>query len=177
MQLNKFEIIGIGASIGVMALALWLIRIESTTNAVAGLGANSQAAVIVGESGSDTQALREALTEATNGGAAVQRLVIDDVVLGTGEEVTTGDTISVHYIGSLQDGTQFDNSYTRGTPFTFEVGAGRVIQGWDEGVQGMKVGGTRMLVIPSELGYGAAGGGPIPPNSTLVFAVELLEIN
>jgi len=104
-------------------------------------------------------------------------LKIEDLVGGTGAEAKAGDTVSVHYTGWLINGTEFDSSLKRGQPFEFTLGQGRVIQGWDEGVAGMKVGGKRKLTIPPELGYGARGSGSqIPPNSTLVFEVELLEI-
>ena len=104
-------------------------------------------------------------------------LRITDVVVGTGAEASPGDTVVVHYRGTLEDGSQFDASYDRGTPFSFPLGAGRVIKGWDEGVQGMQVGGKRKLVIPPDLGYGSRGaGGVIPPNATLIFDVELLEV-
>jgi peptidylprolyl isomerase len=104
-------------------------------------------------------------------------LKIIDLVVGTGDVASSGQTVAVHYRGTLEDGTQFDASYDRGTPFEFPLGAGRVIKGWDEGVQGMKVGGQRKLVIPPDLGYGSRGAGRvIPPNATLIFEVELLEI-
>ena len=100
-----------------------------------------------------------------------------DLEVGTGAEASAGQTVVVHYRGTLEDGSQFDASYDRGQPFSFPLGAGRVIKGWDEGVQGMKVGGKRKLVIPPDLGYGARGaGGVIPPNATLIFEVELLEV-
>jgi len=104
-------------------------------------------------------------------------LVIEDLTVGSGAEAKTGDTVSVHYTGTLIDGSKFDSSLDRGTPFTFTLGAGQVIQGWDEGIAGMKVGGKRKLTIPPELGYGAGGYPPvIPGNATLIFEVELLEI-
>ncbi|MEO7617914.1 MAG: FKBP-type peptidyl-prolyl cis-trans isomerase [Candidatus Saccharibacteria bacterium] len=103
-------------------------------------------------------------------------LKITDEVVGTGAEATTGSTISVNYLGTLLDGTKFDSSYDRNQPFEFKLGAGQVIEGWDKGFAGMKVGGKRKLVIPSSLGYGASGVGSIPANSTLVFEVELLAV-
>ncbi|MBI4094697.1 MAG: FKBP-type peptidyl-prolyl cis-trans isomerase [Candidatus Liptonbacteria bacterium] len=107
-----------------------------------------------------------------------EELVKEDIALGTGREAKRGDTISVHYVGTLTDGTKFDSSLDRGEPFEFTLGAGRVIKGWDEGLLGMKIGGKRKLTIPPNLGYGAsgAGGGKIPPNATLIFEVELLDI-
>ncbi|HKA41547.1 MAG TPA: FKBP-type peptidyl-prolyl cis-trans isomerase [Burkholderiales bacterium] len=104
-------------------------------------------------------------------------LIVEEVVVGQGALANAGQKVKVHYTGWLTNGTKFDSSKDRGDPFVFDLGAGRVIKGWDEGVQGMKVGGTRKLTIPPELGYGARGaGGVIPPNATLVFEVELLGV-
>jgi FKBP-type peptidyl-prolyl cis-trans isomerase len=100
-----------------------------------------------------------------------------DVKEGTGTAAKSGDTVEVHYTGRLKDGTKFDSSVDRGMPFSFPLGAGKVIKGWDEGVAGMKVGGKRKLIIPSELGYGKRGAGAkIPPDAELTFDVELLKI-
>lgn len=96
---------------------------------------------------------------------------------GTGATPKPGQTVVVHYTGTLEDGTKFDSSRDRRSPFKFNIGAGQVIKGWDEGISTLKVGGSRRLIIPSELGYGARGaGGVIPPYATLIFDVELLEI-
>jgi FKBP-type peptidyl-prolyl cis-trans isomerase FkpA len=122
---------------------------------------------------------------ATNAAAPITQLQKIDVLKGTGEGISAGQQAVVHYTGWLYDpaahdhkGKQFDSSRERGKPFRFVIGAGRVIKGWEEGVQGMQPGGQRQLVIPADLGYGpeGAGGGVIPPNATLLFDVELLAI-
>jgi len=106
-----------------------------------------------------------------------QGVQIEILKEGTGAIAKKGDTVSVHYVGVLENGTKFDSSVDRGTPFEFSLGAGRVIPGWDIGVEGMKVGEVRKLTIPSELAYGASGAGnAIPPNATLIFEVQLLGI-
>jgi FKBP-type peptidyl-prolyl cis-trans isomerase len=103
-------------------------------------------------------------------------LKVQDIVIGPGPEVRTGDLVSVHYVGMFIDGTKFDSSYDRDEAFVFSLGAGRVIKGWDAGIPGMKVGGKRKLIIPPELAYGAEGfPGGIPPNATLVFEIALLD--
>jgi FKBP-type peptidyl-prolyl cis-trans isomerase FkpA len=105
-------------------------------------------------------------------------LVIDELIVGEGAEACAGQMVSVHYTGWLTYGSKFDSSKDRNEPFEFALGARHVIAGWDEGVQGMKIGGTRKLTIPPALGYGARGaGGVIPPNATLVFEVELLGLD
>jgi FKBP-type peptidyl-prolyl cis-trans isomerase FkpA len=104
-------------------------------------------------------------------------LIIEDITVGSGDEACAGQVVSVHYTGWLTDGSKFDSSKDRNDPFEFPLAGRMVIAGWDEGVQGMKVGGVRKLTIPPNLGYGARGaGGVIPPNATLVFEVELLAI-
>ena len=101
-----------------------------------------------------------------------------DLMVGSGAEAVAGKRVSVHYTGTLTDGSKFDSSLDRGKPFQFVLGAGQVIRGWDQGVAGMKVGGKRKLTIPAELGYGTRGYPPvIPPNATLVFEVELLGVS
>jgi FKBP-type peptidyl-prolyl cis-trans isomerase len=103
-------------------------------------------------------------------------LQIEDQTVGTGKEAKSGDTVTVNYLGTLENGTKFDSSYDRNQPFTTQIGVGQVIQGWDEGIVGMKVGGKRKLTIPSALGYGSQATGSIPANSTLIFEVELLGV-
>ena len=104
-------------------------------------------------------------------------LQIEDLRPGEGPAAKAGDHVTVHYVGTLTNGNKFDSSRDRGEPFSFKLGARQVISGWDQGVAGMKVGGTRTLIIPSDLAYGTRGaGGTIPPNATLVFDVELMEV-
>jgi FKBP-type peptidyl-prolyl cis-trans isomerase FkpA len=110
--------------------------------------------------------------------ASVSELKIEDSKVGAGAVAETGKRVTVHYTGWLTNGTKFDSSKDRGEPFSFQLGAGEVIKGWDQGVAGMKVGGVRKLTVPPSLGYGANGaGGVIPPNATLVFEVELLGVS
>ncbi len=105
-------------------------------------------------------------------------LEIEDQIVGDGEEAVAGQTVEVHYTGWLTDGTKFDSSHDRDQTFSFKLGGGQVIAGWDQGVAGMKIGGARKLTIPAELGYGERGaGGVIPPNATLVFKVELIGLS
>jgi len=133
-------------------------------------------AVTLVDSATQPATAAEALRTATDDSGEITKLVIEDVKKGEGELVEKGDVVTVHYTGVLKDGTKFDDSRVRGTPFTFTVGVGEVIKGWDQGVVGMRVGGERVLVIPSELGYGNRQLGPIPPNSTLLFSIVVLEV-
>ena len=176
---NKTEAIGIFLSIAVMSLALSVIRFQTnvfmTSNTIDG---DTQGAVVaVSQEESKSAALENALKDAHSAGGKLVEMVTDDVRIGTGDTVVEkGDVVTVHYIGTTQDGVKFDSSYDRGTPFIFTVGGGKVIEGWEKGLVGMKVGGQRILVIPGSMAYGNMQVGAIPPNATLVFAVELLEI-
>jgi peptidylprolyl isomerase len=114
----------------------------------------------------------DSATTPTGGGT----LVVEDLVVGTGATAAVGDTVTVNYVGTLTNGTKFDSSYDRGQTFSFRIGAGQVIAGWEQGVPGMKVGGKRRLTIPPSLGYGNQAVGPIPANSTLLFDVDLVSI-
>lgn len=177
-MINKHEAIGIFACVGLMAVALLLLRVDTNTSSLSMVEDESQTAsvVSVSDEGDSDVALTNSIKESLDASGNIDTMIIDDVVVGEGDEVVAGDTVSVHYIGTLQDGQQFDNSYTKGTPFSFTIGEGRVIKGWEQGLVGMKVGGQRILVIPAELAYGANAIGPIPANSTLVFAIELIGI-
>lgn len=113
----------------------------------------------------------------TPSASSVTQLKVEDLKVGTGAVAESGKKVTVNYTGTLTDGTKFDSSYDHGSPFTFNLGAGEVIKGWDEGVAGMKIGGKRKLTIPPSLGYGPAGAPPvIPGNATLIFEVELLKV-
>lgn len=132
------------------------------------------------EAPSQTEApeTKEAPVESAEWTTTETGLRYKDVKAGDGPSPEPGDMVVVHYTGTLSDGTKFDSSRDRGTPFSFSIGRGEVIEGWDEGVMSMKVNGKRELIIPAELGYGETGtpGGPIPPNAELHFEVELLEV-
>jgi FKBP-type peptidyl-prolyl cis-trans isomerase len=150
---------------------LFAMATDSPANSNAASNANSDAGTELAQAsslGGEMVAPKERVTESG--------LRITDLVIGDGPEARSGQTVIVNYRGTLQSGKEFDSSYGRG-PFSFPLGAGRVIRGWDEGVAGMQVGGKRKLVIPPDLAYGERGaGGVIPPNATLIFEVELLEI-
>jgi FKBP-type peptidyl-prolyl cis-trans isomerase len=115
-------------------------------------------------------------TGTTGATATAPKVDMTDSVVGKGAEAVNGKAVTVHYTGTLKDGTKFDSSVDRKEPFTFTLGAGQVIKGWEQGILGMKVGGKRKLTIPPELAYGANAVGAIPANSTLIFDVELLEV-
>jgi len=170
-MINRFEAIGIFVSIALMSMALFLLNLDTATKKLSGEDAISAASVVLSD-----EDIADDLDAAVDASGNINRLIIDDVIVGSGEEVVTGDTVSVHYIGTLQNGQSFDNSYPKDTPFEFVVGEGKVIAGWEQGIVGMKQGGQRILVIPSNMAYGANQVGPIPANSTLVFAIELLAI-
>jgi FKBP-type peptidyl-prolyl cis-trans isomerase len=167
-HINLIVILAIAVILVFMGLGLFGLGGFPLGKELVGENQESQAA-------SPEVALQQLLQEVqTTGTVADLRIV--DVVQGTGDGVQTGDTVTVHYTGVLPDGTVFDSSVARGTPFPFTVGAGGVIQGWELGLLGMQVGGRRILAIPPTLGYGANENGPIPANSTLLFEVELLNI-
>ncbi len=171
---SKIEIAGIALSVTAMAGALYIATKEPDTNDT-NVTVETDT-VFVKDGGDEATNLREAIVGAADSTGNLAKLIIDDVTVGDGEGAAIGDTVTVHYIGTLQNGQEFDNSNKRGTPFTFTIGEGKVIKGWEEGVVGMKAGGKRILVIPSDKAYGDAGYGPIPGGANLVFAIDLLEI-
>jgi peptidylprolyl isomerase len=166
--------------------SLMLMIAVCATLAVAGCGGGDSST----ESTESTEAAGAASTGSTTaeagkpkvevpGGAPPKKLVVREINEGTGEEARSGDEVTVQYVGvNYKNGKEFDASWDRGEPFSFQLGAGMVIPGWDQGVEGMKVGGRRELIIPPPLAYGAAGAPPaIGPNETLVFVIDLLEVN
>lgn len=150
------------------------------TTACAAVALTMGAAACTKKSETPAEGTSGAVSNTTATGGASQEvtdLKIEELQVGNGAEATAGKVVSVHYTGWLTDGRKFDSSVDRGEPFEFPLGAGQVIQGWDKGVAGMKVGGKRKLTIPPHLGYGERGAGNvIPPNATLVFDVELLGV-
>jgi peptidylprolyl isomerase len=178
MKLNTFEAVGIFGSIAVMTLALAIVRFEPSIFNKNAENTESEGAVVVATKEENKSAgLEKALKDAHTTDGTLVKLVVEDVREGTGDvAVKTGDTLVVQYIGTTQDGKKFDSSYDRGEAFIFTIGKGTVIKGWEEGLIGMKVGGHRVLVIPSDMAYGNRQVGVIAPNTPLVFAVELIEI-
>ncbi len=178
-MINTYEAVGIGGSIAMMALALFLLHVdEATLSAVAPEPETQTASVVMVADGEaqDQSKLAGALVAAYNGMDTLQKVVADDVVLGGGEEAVAGKTVRVHYVGRLENGQEFDSSEKRGEPFEFTIGAGQVIAGWEEGLIGMKEGGERTLVIPPQFGYGSQAVGPIPANATLLFSIKLIDV-
>jgi peptidylprolyl isomerase len=169
-------------SFGVMVACVLFLVVAQVSNRGEAIAARlsktslPNAAPLVAQANLLTQPEASAMTE-ENVITTDSGLQYVEVLEGTGALPTAGQTVVVHYTGTLEDGTKFDSSRDRGQPFKFPLGAGRVIKGWDEGIATMKIGGQRKLIIPSELGYGSRGaGGVIPPNATLIFDVELLGV-
>ena len=156
-NLNKNQWIAVSVGLALLAYLLFTAPIMNFFNSATGTGDTA---------GSDVQA---------NAQVPQTGVMVKDDVVGEGPMVEPGDVLTAHYVGSLEDGKVFDSSLDRGVPITFTVGVGQVIRGWDEGLMGMRVGGKRLLKITPEYGYGAEQAGAIPPNSTLIFAVELLN--
>lgn len=164
-----------------------IIGIAVSVILVAGFACTSKNETATNSSSTTNNAANTAQNNAAGGaqmgaaattGAVVTELKIEDLQVGTGAEAVAGKKVTVHYTGWLTNGTKFDSSLDRGQPFPFPLGAGRVIQGWDKGVAGMKVGGKRKLTIPPQMAYGERGAPPvIPPNSTLIFEVQLLGVD
>ena len=168
MKLSKLELISVGVVFVLFVISLFVFQAESTLFSLSGREAQTAATVAA-------MSADDAIATVQSGGQ-VDRLIINDIERGTGAIAQAGDRVRVHYEGRLPDGTQFDSSRDRGEPFSFVLGQGRVIAGWEEGVQGMREGGKRILVIPPDLAYGDRVVGLIPAGSTLVFTIELLSV-
>ncbi len=170
-KFNWTSILGYIALIGVTTFGI--VYVLNYTNKKADTVPTSTPKPVVAESSPKS----DNMTVNTKKMADVTELKIEDLKIGTGDEAVSGKEITVNYTGTLTDGTKFDSSLNPGrTPFEFTLGAGQVIEGWDKGFAGMKVGGKRILTIPSSMGYGPQGTGPIPGNATLIFEVELLGV-
>ncbi|MBW4441011.1 MAG: FKBP-type peptidyl-prolyl cis-trans isomerase [Plectolyngbya sp. WJT66-NPBG17] len=169
-------------SFGVMAACVVLLIVAQVTGGsrdsaiAANLPQTEAAPVVQVAQAADLKPMTTPNPEKKDAVTTPSGLKYTEVVEGTGASPKSGQVVTVHYTGTLTDGTKFDSSRDRGQPFKFKIGVGQVIKGWDEGVGTMKVGGRRMLEIPAELGYGSRGIGPIPPNSTLLFDVELIKV-
>lgn len=169
-KFGKAEWIGVGVALVAAAILffggqIWALFTGSTQTVV-----NDQSLQSANEANQPTD------TKTMQNISTVKGLEIYDEQVGTGAEAKAGQTVTAHYVGFLTNGTKFDSSLDRGQPFSFQLGGGQVIRGWDIGIQGMKVGGIRRLVISPELGYGANPVGSIPANSTLVFEVQLVDV-
>lgn len=175
---TTFELRGIIGSTALLAFVLFMYN-ENFLMLAQKTDATKQEALVTQTEETEliVSPLETLLRDAHTSDGELVELVTEDTRLGTeGAFVTDGDTVVVHYVGATKDGVKFDSSYERGEPFIFTVGAGRVIEGWEKGLIGMRVGGQRVLVIPSHMAYGNRHVGIIEPNSMLLFAVELLEI-
>ncbi len=177
LSLDRNEAITVFSTLAVVAVLFSVIRFGGDVSALFENRGRQTAAVIIAGEGSQQVAFGEALRQGSNASGRVNSLIIDDIKLGEGLAVKSGDEVSLHYIGRLENGQEFDNSYDKGSAFTFLVGKGKVIDGWDQGLIGMRPGGQRVLVVPPELAYARDGFGPIPPEATLIFAIELVSIN
>lgn len=165
------------------SLVLILAACAALAVVAAGCGSDSSTSSTSGTEASGAQSEADAAKRTrpkveVPDGPAPKKLVKKELIEGSGPEAKAGDEVTVQYAGVLyKTGKEFDASWNRGEPFSFTLGGGEVIPGWDQGVEGMKVGGRRMLIIPPELAYGPEGVGPIPPESTLVFVIDLLSVN
>lgn len=167
--MKKSDIAWLFIAVAFVAFMVWAVVIKKPA------GENLQSNVFesIGINTNNNQENQNNMQENQNN----QELKTEIIKEGTGEAAKNGDNVSVHYVGTLENGTKFDSSRDRGTPFAFTLGSGQVIKGWDLGVAGMKVGEIRKLTIPYTLAYGESGYGPIPAKATLIFEVELISIN
>lgn len=180
LRFERDELIGIFISLVVVSAIFGAMRFHvieqwftSMTSADPLISADDVVAI---SSTDDVGNLARVLRDTFTATGVVTKIVVEDEREGTGPTVEDGSRVTVHYVGMLQDGTQFDNSYSRGEPYTFMVGAGEVIEGWEKGLLGAREGGERLLVIPPEYAYGSRSVGPVPADATLLFAVEIIKV-
>ncbi len=175
--MTRYEIRGIILSVLALVLVLLGFRFYTSPRVAVEVSSTESDIITVNPSEPDQDAaLKRAITAGSTVDGEVKKLIVSDIVVGDGREAKVGDTVTVHYIGLLKDGPEFDNSYKKGEPFSFKVGAGEVIKGWDQGIIGIKEGGKRILVVPPTLGYGNTPVNTLPANATLLFSIELLSI-
>ena len=176
-KLSQNEAIGVFVALAVIGfIFLGMFKNNPFTHTETAQKPLEEKPITIVDSKNKPDAAISALKSATNERGEVTKLIMEDVVVGSGPEVKIGDTLTVNYVGILKNGTQFDNSYVRGAPFTFTIGQGKVIKGWDTGLIGMKKGGERVLIIPSTMAYGNRSVGQIPPNAALLFSIKLIDI-
>ena len=177
MKFERDELIGIFISIGVAVLFFAGLRFDVFSSLFKAQQPLADGGVVKLENTKDMSGTFRALSDAMTGSGKITKLIVEDAKLGTGTEVKNGSKVTVNYVGMLQSGKQFDNSFTSGKPYSFVVGAGSVIKGWDIGIIGMKQGGQRILVVPPSLAYGdRTDMVAIPANSTLLFSVDLMSV-
>ncbi len=168
---------GIAVTLAIIVIMFFFYWKGSTPTATAPTTVQQQTQGTAGTTAAPTQAEQQQVQAILQNATSQNSVTIQEVKIGTGATATAGHEVAVNYIGKLSDGSTFDASANHGGAFTFTLGAGQVIKGWDQGVAGMKVGGERILVIPPSLGYGSQQVGPIPPNSTLIFDVQLVGVS
>ncbi len=177
MDFKRDELLGIFISIVVATVFFAALRFDLLSSFTSTFGeGKAEDPVVLLPGASDTGGTMRALMGAMTARGQITKLIAEDTEVGEGKEVKAGSRVTVHYIGMLQNGVEFDNSIKRGEPYTFTVGVGSVIKGWDTGLIGMKEGGERVLVVPAELAYGNRTVATIPPNSTLLFSIQLLKV-
>ncbi len=178
MTLTRYETIGISTSIVLLVVALSIARFfPFSHDAEVPVATHPSDIIVVDPNAENTEAaLAQAIIDGSTADGRVTKLIVHDVSLGSGRQAKVGDMVTVHYIGLLKDGPEFDNSYTKDTPVSFKVGAGEVIKGWEQGIVGMKEGGERILIVPATLGYGDTAVNSLPAHATLLFSIQLLSI-
>jgi peptidylprolyl isomerase len=174
---RTYELVGMFVASFLLLIGVWLMQIDQSFTALVS-EAPSQVATpgMIVAGGDSGETIEQVVRRSIEEDGDIQNLIVDNIKEGTGAPVEMGDTVTVHYVGTLPSGEEFDNSRVRGEPLTFTLGAGNVIPGWEKGIRGMREGGERILIIPSRLAYGDAAAGSIPADATLIFSVEVLSV-